>query len=274
MDDFDDYRIGTSDECDCGGIFTVGIDDELVCSDCGRINDMMLSDYMTRMDDKIKEDGLSAEQRRALYKKLQAMNKNCEAAGIRPFDEEHITLTMDLFSKMRAYTPKPRTRNKNRREQLGAYLYEVGKILNNVRSKKEIQLFCGLPDRNITTALSELQIAENLGKLDLNYEKKDIRESFTRCICLKIGINDETIIKKISDDVIYILDIVIDNILLSSNFDSRTLGAVYIALRLNKYSSVELQHLCKISLIHIETVQTFIEVVKSNKHLFTRYNNP
>ena len=267
--DFNSYRIESVDICECGGTFIRGNDDELVCDTCFGVNETCVGEYMDRIDDQIKQSGLTTEQRKTLYKKLVSMNKNCIAAGIRPFDEKHITMTIDLFSKMREHTPKPRTRNKNRREQLGAYLYKVGKQLNNVRSKKEIQVFCGLPDRNITAASSELQIAINSGKLDLGYEEKDIRESFTRSICLKINIIDEEKITKLYEDVKYILDVVIDNILISSNFDSRTLGAVYIALRLNGYSDIQLQFLCKITLIHIETVQTFIEVIKANKHLFT-----
>lgn len=271
-DEFGAYRINQDEYCECGGAFIISIDDEIMCEECGKIIDISLTDYIETMDDRIKESGLNDEQRKALYKKLQAMNKNCSSTGLRPFDEEYISLAIDIFAKMRPFTPKPRTRNKNRREQLGACLYVAGKLLGNVRSKKEIQLFCGLPDRNITAALSELQIAQNTGNLDIDFGGKDIKESFTRCICLKIGIHDEQKIKEVVRDVIYIIDIVTSNLLLSSNFDSKTLGAVYISLRLNGFPAVTIKNLCAISFIHTETVSSFTDMVKANWHLFNEFN--
>lgn len=270
--DFSTSRIESRSLCECGGTFLIcNIDGTEVsrCVNCDSIEES------NGMETNVKSTGLTIDQTKNVFKELQIFNKNCVGAGIRPFDDRTISIAVDIFSLIRGY--RGETRNKNRKQHLGASIYIACQIQNNMRSRKEIQLFCTLADRNITTALTELQTAINTKTIMLSYPLPDPRKAFTRGVCLRVEKDNKTNmtdedVGKLYDDVLYILEVISSNILICSNFDSKTLGAIYITLRLHGYAYIQLQHLCTLAFVHLETVQTITECVKNNEHLFTVFN--
>ena len=252
----------------CGGNF-LPIDNVLICDnqDCRMISEHSYEDIILISNTMQTVRTISIEQRKQIYKELELMNKIAEQVGVLPLPKEVIDATVELFAQLK--NCRPETRNKKRRQLEGSCIYLTCIGLGLMRTKKDIQLLCGLTDRNLTTTIGEIEMEINKGNIKLE-QKYDIRDSGTNSICMKIGI-PSNVIPQIIDDVRYILEIVSDNMLVSSNFDSKLLSAIFIAIRVSGYN-VNLKHICNISIINSETVMNIINICIDNMHLFDRFS--
>jgi hypothetical protein len=68
------------------------------------------------------------------------------------------------------------------------------------------------------------------------------------------------------------MDIISNNMLISSNFDGKTLGSVYVSLKINGFD-IDAKEIASISSINIDTIMNINKVVFNNNHLFTRFND-
>ena len=251
----------------CGGNYQP-IDNLLICdnSDCRMISEHNYDDIVMISNTMSTIKGISIEQRKQIYKELELMNKIADQVGVLPLPREIIDSTVELFAQLK--NCRPETRNKKRRQLEGSCIYLTCIAHGLMRTKKDVQLLCGLTDRNLTTTISEIEMEINKGniKMEFNY---DIRDSNTNSICLKIGIPPE-FIPQIIDDVRYVLDIIADNMLVSSNFDSKILGAVFIAIRVNGFR-VNLKQICNLSIINPDTVAGIVNICTDRMELFERF---
>lgn len=251
----------------CGGNYQP-IDNLLICdnSDCRMISEHNYDDIVMLSNTMSTIKGISIEQRKQIYKELELMNKIADQVGVLPLPKEIIDSTVELFAQLK--NCRPETRNKKRRQLEGSCIYLSCIAHGLMRTKKDVQLLCGLTDRNLTTTISEIEMEINKGniKMDFNY---DIRDSNTNSICLKIGIPPKYI-SQISDDVRYILDIIANNMLASSNFDSKILGAIFIAIRVNGFK-VNLKQICNLSVINPDTVANIVSICTDRMELFERF---
>lgn len=244
--------------------------DIVMCENCNIISDYNINDFsdMLEKENPTKQYNLSYEQCKALKNDIAYMNKIAFDNNRMSIDKETINFAMDLFSDIRPFISE--TRNKRRRQYIAACLYKAGRVLNIARTKKEILLFCGLTDRNITTPLNTIDILILNKNINSDKYKVDIKESFIAGIFHKLNVEKKEH-SRIQDDIIYILDILEVKLLVSSNFDSKIITAIYIALRLNGYA-VSLKYICKQTCLHIETIHSIIDMVKKNHKSFTRFN--
>ena len=196
------------------------------------------------------------------------MNKIAEQVGVLPLPEEVIHSTVDLFAQLK--NCRPETRNKKRRQLQGSCIYLRCIAHGLMRTRKDIQLLCGLTDRNLTTTIGEIEMEINKGKILFN-NTYDIRDSNTNSICLKLNI-PESNIPVIMEDVRYLLDILTENMLVSSNFDSKILGAIFVAISINGYN-VNLEYICNLSAINADTVSNIINICTDNMELFTKFSD-
>ena len=264
--DFSQFKTKFSDVCEhCGGFIQLE-NDELVCISCQMISKSTVDDYTEHTNQMATAKVLSNEQCKQLTREIEMMNKDCEQIGVRPLPRIIIATAVNIFSDLKKCIDE--TRNKKRRQYIASCLYVASRIHNLLRSKKEIQLFCGLSDRNITTTISEIYVAMNRGTISID-GLKDIRTSFARSICAKMGIPEEHI-ESICLDVVYITDVISSNMLISSNFDGKTLGAVYVAFRVNGFK-VSIVDICKTSSVNTDTVKNVNSIVFNNMYLFTRF---
>ena len=271
--DFSNYRITSDNSCECGGTYTVTCingSDTVLCNLCNAVND----ESIVNMDSMVKPTELNPEQRKGVCREICNLNKHCIKNGIRPLDDTIISITIDIFGSIKPFTKE--TRNKNRRQYLAACTYFAGLAYDFQRSKREIQNIFAIWDRNITNPINTIQMAMNRGLIKIDYTLHDPRHAFMRGVCLRVYKKDKTPlteedIELIYKDHFYVLEVITDNILISSNFDSKNLGAVFIALRMNDYSHIELSQLCSLTMIHLETVHAVVENVKNSSHLFTKF---
>jgi len=264
--DFSKFKTKFSNICEhCGGSVQLE-NEEVVCTVCHLISRSSADDFNEHTNQMATVKVLTAEQCRNVTYEIEMMNKDCDQIGIRPLPRIIISTAVSIFSDLKKCIDE--TRNKKRRQYIASCLYISSRIHNLLRSKKEIQLFCGLSDRNITTTISEIYIAINLGTISIN-GMKDIRTSFTKSICAKMEVPDEYV-DNICSDAVYITDVISYNMLLSSNFDGKTLGAVYVALRVNGFD-VSIQDICRTSSVNTDTVKNVNSIVFNNMYLFTRF---
>lgn len=264
--DFSKFKKKFSVICEhCEGLIRVQ-DNKMVCESCHLISTQSVDDYdehANRMDT-IKV--LTNDQCRQVTHEYEMMNKDCELSNVRPLPKIIISTAVNIFSDLKKCIDE--TRNKKRRQYMAACLYISSRVHNLLRSKKEIQLFCGLSDRNITTTISEIYVAVNKGDIAIE-GLKDVRVSFTKSICAKINISDKHI-DSVCCDVVYITEIISANMLISSNFDGKTLGAVYVALKINGFD-IDVKKLCKTSSVNVDTVQNVAKIIFNEMLLFTRF---
>ena len=202
----------------CGARFEI-FDTRLICEndECRMISEQSYDDVLKFSDAIPIIKGITVEQRRQIYKELEARNKNASLINILPLPKEIIDSTVDLFAQLK--NCRPETRNKKRCQYLGSCIYLRCIAHGLMRTKKDIQFLCGLVDRNLTTTIGEIQMEMNLGSIKIT-STYDIRDSNTNSICVKINIPDSEI-EHIILDVRYILDILATYMLISSNFDSK-----------------------------------------------------
>lgn len=253
----------------CGGIFQT-IDDMMVCNNenCRLISDKSSEDIIILKDSLPTTKTISSEQRHQIYKELKIMNKIADQTGVLPLPDEVIHSTVDLFAQLKKC--RPETRNKKRRQLQGSCIYLRCIAHGLMRTRKDIQRLCGLTDRNLTTTIGEIEMEINRGNIILN-GTYDIRASNTNSICIKLKIA-ENIIPSIIEDVKYILDIFSDHMLISSNFDSKILSAIFISVSYHGYE-INLKYICKISAINSETVINIVNICTDNMVLFTRFSD-
>lgn len=255
--------------CSCGGTFQ-NIDDVIICSNehCRKISNSSNED-MTIVKDLIPTTkSISVEQRHQIYKELKLMNKMAEQIDVLPLPDEIINGSVELFGQLK--NVRPETRNKKRRQLQGSCIYLICIAYGLMRTKKDIQKLCGLTDRNLTTTIGEIEIEMNKGNITLP-SNWDVRESTVNSICIKLQIPEKSI-PSITDDVKYVLNIISDNILVSSNFDSKILGAIFIVISYHGYD-IDLKYICKISIINSETVFNVINTCTDNMFLFKRFSD-
>ena len=255
--------------CSCGGTFQ-NIDDVIMCSNehCRKISSNSNED-LTMIKELIPTTkSISVEQRHQIYRELKLMNKMAEQVDVLPLTDEVINGSVELFGQLK--NVRPETRNKKRKQLQGSCIYLICVSYGLMRTKKDIQKLCGLTDRNLTTTIGEIEIEINKGNITLP-SNWDIRESTTNSICIKLQI-PETVIPSIIDDVKYVLEIISDNILVSSNFDSKILGAIFIVISYYGYD-INLKYICKVSIINSETVFNVISTCTDNMFLFKRFSD-
>ena len=271
---YDDLKLDNPSHCDCGGKFVVD-DADVICDLCEMIHNDRSDDYILSLENYtvFKKDILTVEQRRSLRRELEYWNK---CATNNKIDDGIISTVIDIFADLKGIYGE--IRNKNRRQLIGACIYEACKIHRNAMTKRATQKLCQL-DRNIAQALTNIQISINEGLLDMNkYVPMNIdsgrvisaKDSFIEGIFNKLLLDDRSLCDKVKKDALYALYILENEIPISSNPDSRSIGTTYIALRLNGVS-VTLKQLCDLSHIHTETVQSVIDKVKVYKSLFTQF---
>lgn len=266
--DFSQFRTEYNNECmHCGGSILM-VDDELICTSCNMISHCSVEDYIEHTNKITTIKTMSVDQCKQLVRDIELMNKDCHLVNVRPLPRLIINTAVNIFSDLKKCIDE--TRNKKRRQYIASCLYVSSRIHNLLRSRKEIQLFCGLSDRNITTTISEIYVAVNKGTIKID-GLKDIRISFAKSICTIFNINDK-FIDNICSDVIYIMDIISNNMLISSNFDGKTLGSVYVSLKINGFD-IDAKEIASISSINIDTIMNINKVVFNNNHLFTRFND-
>ena len=251
----------------CGGNFQLS-EDLLICDniDCRMISERNYEDILNIANTHLVVKGISIEQRKQVYKELEIKNKTSDQVGVLPLPREVIDSTVDLFAQLK--NCRPETRNKKRCQYLGSCIYLRCIAHGLMRSKRDIQLLCGLTDRNLTTTIGEIEMEINKGNIivDSNY---DIRDSNTNSICVKLKIPD-SMISSICSDVNYILDVLASKMLVSSNFDAKILGAIFSAIRLRGFA-IDLKYICNLSAINPETVRNVINIITDNMILFTRF---
>lgn len=266
--DFSKFRTKFTGTCEyCNGDLELD-DDMFICIDCHAISSATLDDYNEHTNQLATTKVLSNEQSKQLTREIELMNKNCEQINIRPLPRIVITTAVNIFSELKKCIDE--TRNKKRRQYIASCIYVASCTHNLLRSKKEIQLFCGLSDRNITTTISEIYVAMNKGIINIE-GLKDIRVSFTKSICAKLGI-DIKYYDDISADVIYIIDVISANMLITSNFDSKVLGAIYVALRVNGFK-VTVKEVCDMTSVNTDTVNKIKHIIHDRMYLFTKLND-
>tara|TARA_B110000908_G_scaffold113440_1_gene133091 strand:- start:15587 stop:16531 length:945 start_codon:yes stop_codon:yes gene_type:complete len=264
--DFSHFRTQFNNKCTyCDGLIQVQ-NDEMVCTSCHMISKSSVDEYVEHTNQMTTIKALSTDQCKQLTREIDIMNKDCELVSVRPLPRIIIATAVNIFSDLKKCIDE--TRNKKRRQYIASCLYVASRIHNLLRSKKEIQLFCGLSDRNITTTISEIYVEMNKGNIEIE-GLKDIRTSFTKSICAKIGIPDR-LIDRICSDVIYVTDVIAANMLISSNFDGKTLGAVYVALKVNGFSP-DIKELCSTSSVNVDTVRNVNRSVFNNLPLFSQF---
>ena len=253
----------------CGGTFQT-IDEMMICNNekCRMISDQSTEDITILKNSIPTTKTISIEQRNQIYKELKIMNKIADQIGVLPLPDEIIHSTVDLFAQLK--NCRPETRNKKRRQLQGSCIYLRCIAHGLMRTRKDIQRLCGLTDRNLTTTIGEIEMEINKGNIILN-GVYDIRASNTNSICIKLKI-PESIIPNIIEDVKYIHDILSENMLISSNFDSKILAAIFISISYYGYE-VNLKYICKISAINSETVYNIINICTDNMELFTRFSD-
>jgi transcription initiation factor TFIIIB Brf1 subunit/transcription initiation factor TFIIB len=261
--DFAHFRTQFNSKCDyCDGLIQMQ-SDEMVCTTCHMISKSSVDEYVEHTNQMTTIKALSTDQCKQLTREIEIMNKDCELVNVRPLPRIIIATAVNIFSDLKKCIDE--TRNKKRRQYIASCLYVASRIHNLLRSKKEIQLFCGLSDRNITTTISEIYVEMNKGNIEIE-GLKDIRTSFTKSICAKIGIPERHIDNVVSD-VLYVTDVIAANMLISSNFDGKTLGAVYVALKVNGFTP-DIKLLCSTSSVNVETVRNVNRSVFNNLPLF------
>lgn len=250
----------------CGGSYH-SVNNLLICdnSDCRMISDHNYEDIVMISNTIPTTKGAFSDPKQ-FYKELEMMNKIAEQEGVLPLPQEIIDTTVDLFSQMKNH--RPETRNKKRKQMTGSCIYLACIAHGLMRTRKDIQRLCQLTDRNLTTTISEIEMEINKGNIVLNKDY-DIRDSTTNSICIKIGIPNSAI-PQIKDDVRYIIEIISDHMLVSSNFESKILGAVFIGVRVNGFE-INLKHICAISVINPNTVNKVVNICTDNMELFTRF---
>jgi transcription initiation factor TFIIIB Brf1 subunit/transcription initiation factor TFIIB len=262
--DFSHFRTQFSSKCDyCDGLIQMQ-NDEMVCTSCHMISRSSVDEYVEHTNQMSTVKALSTDQCKQLTREIEIMNKDCELVSVRPLPRIIIATAVNIFSDLKKCIDE--TRNKKRRQYIASCLYVASRIHNLLRSKKEIQLFCGLSDRNITTTISEIYVEMNKGNIEID-GLKDIRTSFTKSICAKIGIPQQHI-DAVCSDVLYVTDVIAANMLISSNFDGKTLGAVYVALKVNGFDP-DIKQLCSTSSVNVDTVKNVNRSVFNNLELFS-----
>lgn len=272
---YDDLRLDNPSRCACGGRFIID-DADVICDSCDMIHTDRSDDYVLSLENhtEFKKETLTAEQRRALRRELEYWNK---CATNNKIDDAIISTVIDIFADLKGIYGE--IRNKNRKQLIGACIYEACKIHRNAMTKRATQKLCQL-DRNIAQALTNIQISINDGLLDMSkYVPADIsngnisaKDAFIEGIFNKLLMDDMELRNRVKNDALYTLHVLENEIPISSNPDSRSIGTTYIALRLNGIS-VTLKQLCDLSHIHTETVQSVIDKVKVHKSLFTRFED-
>lgn len=271
---YDDLRLDNPSRCACGGKFIID-DADVICDSCDMIHADRSDDYVLSLENhtEFKKETLTVEQRRALRRELEYWNK---CASNNKIDETVISTVIDIFADLKGIYGE--IRNKNRKQLIGACIYEACKIHRNAMTKRATQKLCQL-DRNIAQALTNIQISVNNGLLDMSkYSPADstgvisVKDAFIEGIFNKLLMDDMELRDKVKKDALYALHVLENEIPISSNPDSRSIGTTYIALRLNGVS-ITLKQLCDLSHIHTETVQSVIDKVKAHKSLFTRFED-
>ena len=267
---YDDLRLDNPSRCSCGGRFIID-DADVICDSCNMIHMDRSDDYVLSLENhtEFKKETLTTEQRRALHRELEYWNK---CATNNKIDDAVISTVIDIFADLKGIYGE--IRNKNRKQLIGACIYEACKIHRNAMTKRATQKLCQL-DRNITQALTNIQISINNGLLDMSkyvpVGTVSAKEAFIEGIFNKLLMDDIDLCNKVKADALYTLRILENEIPISSNPDSRSIGTTYVALRLNGIT-VTLKQLCDLSHIHTETVQSVIDKIKLHKALFTRFN--
>ena len=250
-------------KCECGGNFQL-FNDIVICDTCNRTSDYSIDDINKITDTKISLIyGATAEQRKQVRKDLEIRNKNAIQMGIMPLSDKVINGVVDFFSDLKKW--RSETRNKKRCQYLGSCIWFVCIQEGQWRTQKDIQAFCGLSDRNLTTTIGEIIMEMNLGKIKYAINL-DSRESYCTSICLKEKI-DERCIPMICDDVKYISDIITEHMLISSNSNSKILGSIFCGIRLHGFN-INLKKICISNKINPETVINVINSISENMYLF------
>ena len=247
------------------------LDNTLICNCCGTVSQVSLDELNRIFEEKEIKPKLTVDQRKALYKEIESFNRNTEILGISSIPDIIITKVIDRFGNIpitSKTSKKKETRNKKRRQYIAAYIHDECRKMGLMRTKREIQKLCGLGDRNITTTISNIKMAELDDNSNLSI---DSRESFTLNICMRYSI-PEKYHTDIYKDVEYITDVVMDKVLITSNFDAKMLGSVYIAIKIRGFM-INIVSLCKTSALYIETINTFIDTIVDNKAVFTLIND-
>lgn len=260
--DLDDFKISSNDTCYCGGTYIV-FDSTVKCNQCSDIMDMRPEEYIENLESHVdmKKIELTLEQRKSIRKEIELLNKDAK----QKLQDNIIDTAVDIFAELRGLVGE--TRNKKRQQYLACCIYKACTYHDSACTRRAIQVFCNLDGRNISAQLNVIQIFLNAGKLDPLKYKNDTKKSFVNGTFNKLKIDSEELKEKVYQDVVYISDIVENKLQISSNSDSRIVGAIYIAMRLNKHK-INLQKICDLSSINSETIQSIINKVKENKNLF------
>ena len=184
-----------------------------------------------------------------------------------PLSDKVINGVVDLFAQLKKC--RSETRNKKRCQYVGSCIWFVSIYEGQWRTQKDIQAFCGLSDRNLTTTIGEIIMEINLGKIKFAVNL-DSRDSYCTSICIKEKI-EEKYIPLISDDVKYISNTITENMLISSNSNSKILGSIFCAIRIHGFN-IDLKKICIINKINPETVINVINAISENMYLFHLLN--
>ena len=270
-DSFDDeLLVSFSKSCSTCGVDYNITSYGIMCESCGTIAPYSIEEFMDLMEYETpaKKYNLTIEQCKALKNEFANLNKRAFDENRKSIDNETIEFAMDLFSDIRPFIAE--TRNKRRQQYIAACILKAGRVLKITRTKKEVLIFCGLVDRNITKPLNMIDSLILQKHLSADKYEVDVKDSFITGMFHKLNILEDDR-EAVKQDALYVLTIMEDILLISSNFDSKLITVIYIALRLNGYA-ISLKYICSITCLHIETINSIIDRIKKNNNLFIRFN--
>jgi len=209
-------------------------------------------------------------QQKNLERFFSIHNKDADQKGIKQLSSAVVSTAIDLFMEYRG--KKSETRNKKRVRYIGACIYFACQMHNQIRDKKEIQQFLDIPDRNISTAITDMEIEFNQGKINMAKPLLDSRFSITDKLCHLLKVDAKNI-EQIRADMLYVTEIIFKNMLTTNNSEIINKAAIFISLRVNGVQ-VSKNDFCKLcNTKRKDTMTKIINVVTENMYLFKRFND-